>query len=261
MRGKKYGAIFRFAFIHALRNYKELVGLAIFLIACLLIFAHLWQVIGIKTGVHSLNTEKLLWYIASNQWILIAIPDVQEIIEEDLRSSRLAYLLPRPISYLGSIFMEGLGVLSLRLLVLGVITFFFTWMRLGALPESLTGLIVATLLGFLAGAVAIVFRMIVGVSAFWVQQVEPLYWIWEKFLFTFGGLMLPLALYPEILQKIAYFTPFPSILSYRSALLIAFNWQDALSVGLALLCWGVFASLSLAFFYARGLRILNLEGG
>ncbi len=261
MQNNKYLAIFRFAFIHSLKNTKALIGLSIFLITCLLIFAHLWKIAAAKLGAVDLNPSQLLWYIALNEWVLISLPDTQEDIEEDLRSGRLAYLLPRPVSYLSSLFAEGLGTLSARLVFLGVITFLFTWVRAGAFPFGWGALATALATGFLAGTVGVIFKMAIGLSAFWINQVEPFHWIWEKLLFTLGGLMLPLAIYPEWMQKAAHYTPFPAMLGDRSALAIEMSWPAALSLAAALLFWGALGLALIALLYRKGLRIINIEGG
>lgn len=257
----KYVTVFKFSFVHTLKNYKSLIGLSIFLITCLLIFAYLWKVAASRLGALDLSPKQLLWYIAFNEWVLISLPHVEEDVEQDLRTGRLAYLLPRPISYLGSVFMEGLGVLCANLLVLGVVTFSFAWIREGTPPFHLGAFVVAIAIGLLAGCVGMIFKMLVGISAFWLQQVEPFHWVWEKFLFTLGGLMLPLAVYPHWLQKIAYWTPFPAILGERSALAIEFSAFRALSIVGTLLFWAVLGGGFLLWLYRRGLRIVNVEGG
>lgn len=261
MQRNKYFAIFRFAFVHSLKNTKALIGLSIFLITCLLIFAHLWKIAAAKMGTLNLDPTHLLWYIALNEWVLISLPDTQEDIEEDLRSGRLAYLLPRPISYLVSLFAEGLGTLSARLLFLGCATFLFTSLRAGSFPFGWSALLTTIALGFLAGTVGVLFKMAIGLSAFWINQVEPFHWIWEKLLFTLGGLMLPLAVYPEWMQQAARYTPFPAILGDRSALIIESSWQSALSLASLLLFWGALGLFLTLFLYQRGLRIINIEGG
>lgn len=258
---QKYTAIFKLSFLHSFRNYKALIGLSVFLMTCLIIYAHLWKIAAAKKGVVSFNPEQLLWYIAFNEWVLISIPDTQEDMEEDLRSGRLAYLLPRPISYLGATFSEALGTLSVNLLVLGSVTFIFTWWQVGALPFQPVGLLVAIILGFLAGLLAVIFQMLIGLSAFWLQEVSPFFWIWEKLLFVLGGLMLPLTVYPQWMQTLAYYTPFPAILGERSALAIDFNFNAVIALIGSLLGWGMFAVICVLVVYRKGLRILNVEGG
>jgi ABC-2 type transport system permease protein len=258
---QKYHTIFKLAFVHSLSNYKALIGLSIFLITCLIIFAHLWKIAASKMGAIDLSSDQLLWYIAFNEWLLLSLPDVQEDIEEDLRSGRFSYLLPRPISYLWSVFFEGLGALSARFIVLGIVTFIFTWIRVGETVFDGTTFFVAVVLSFFAGCVGILFKMIIGISAFWMQQVEPFHWIWEKLLFTLGGLMLPLAVYPSWLEQIAHFTPFPAILGDRSALAIHFSWQGVFSLAGVLLFWTLLGCYCLLALYRRGLKVVNMEGG
>jgi ABC-2 type transport system permease protein len=258
---QKYFAIFNLSFVHGLRNYKALIGLSIFLMTCLIIFAHLWKIAAAKVGVVHLNPEQLLWYIAFNEWVLVSIPDTQDEMEQDLRSGRLAYLLPRPISYLGATFAEAAGTFSVNLLVLGLVTFLFTWIQVGELPFHFTGLLVSVVLGFAAGLLAIIFQMLIGLSAFWLQEVSPFYWIWEKLLFMFGGLILPLAVYPYWMQALADFTPFPAILGQRSALALDFSLHNVLTLTCSLIGWGLFGLICVFFLYRKGLRILNVEGG
>lgn len=257
----KYLAIYRLSFIHTLKNYKAWIGLNIFVITCLVIFAHLWKIAAAHKGIAHLNPGQLLWYIAYNEWILIAIPDTQDDMELDLRSGKLAYLLPRPISYLGAVFAEAAGALSFNLIILGIVSFLFTWLQVGSIPLSSTGILITIFLGVAAGVVGIFFRMLIGLSAFWLQSVEPIWWIWEKLLFMLGGLMLPLAIYPDWLQTIARWTPFPAILGDRSALVFDYSLQDVLSLTGTLIAWGGAAFLLLFALYRRGLRILHVEGG
>ncbi len=258
---EKYLAIYRLSFVRALKNYKALIGLSIFLMTCLIIFAHLWKIAAAKRGIVSFSPEQLLWYIAFNEWILISIPDVQDDMEHDLRSGTLAYLLPRPISYLGSVFAEAAGTLTVNVLLLGAVTCCFAFLQVGALPFHPLGLLPTLLFGFAAGVVGILFRMMIGLSAFWLQTVDPLFWIWEKMLFMLGGLMLPLTIYPQWIQTVAYATPFPVILGERSALALDFNLHHILTLSCALMAWGVFGFIGLWWLYRKGLRILNIEGG
>lgn len=261
IKWQKYFAIFRLSFQNALRNYKALIGLSIFLMTCLVIFAHLWKIAAAKLGVVSFNSEQLLWYIAFNEWVLVSLPDTQDEMEEDLRSGRLAYLLPRPISYLGATFAEAIGTLSANLLALGAVTFLFTYWQVGSLPFEPAGIFFALIFGLMAGVLAVLFQMLIGLSAFWVTEVSPFYWIWEKLLFMLGGLMLPLAVYPQWMQTFAHYTPFPAILGERSALALNFNGDVVMALAASLMGWGAVAFTFLMFAYRRGLRILNIEGG
>ncbi len=257
----KYFSIFHLSCNRAVRNYKALIGLSIFLMTCLLIFSNLWKVVAAKTGIDILNPDLLLWYIALNEWVLVSIPDVQDDIEQDLRSGRLAYQLPRPMSYLGGVFAEGLGILTVNLIVLGCVTFIFSWLQVGVCPFHFTGFVLIVIFGFMSGLLSMIYLMLIGLSSFWLHDVAPFYWIWEKFLFMFGGLILPLAVYPQWMQTLARFTPFPSILGERSALVFDLSPTHVFSWIGSLLGWTVLGWICLILFYRKSLTILNIEGG
>lgn len=260
-KAHKYLTVFQLSAKHALKNYKALLGLSIFLVTCLVIFAHLWKIAAAKAGVQIYNADELLWYIAFNEWVLVSLPDVQDDMEYDLRSGRLAYLLPRPISYLGATFAEAAGTLCVNLATLGLVTFLFTWIKVGTLPFHPIVLVLSLAFGVLAGFVAILFQMLIGLSAFWVHEVNPIYWIWEKLLFMLGGLILPLATYPGWLQSLAHLTPFAAILGDRSALAINCDVATVFTLFASLLIWAAVGLVGLRLMYRRGLRILNIEGG
>lgn len=257
----KYWIIYCLSIKHSLKNYKSLVGLGIFLVTCLVIFANLWKIAAARIGAIDLPPDLLLWYISLNEWVLIALPSVQEDMEQDLRGGRLAYLLPRPISYLGATFAEATGVLTGNLLALGLMAFAFTWIQTGNIPFGFMEIVLIILFGLLAGCVSVIYQMIIGVTAFWLQEVSPFHWLWEKLMFMLGGLILPLTVYPQWIQTLAKFTPFPSILGDRSYMAFDVSAGTIIAIGSSLLAWGLIGAVGLLIIYRRGLRILNIEGG
>ncbi len=110
----KYWAVFALHFIQGAKNSKALIGTSIFLLTCLVIFAHIWQAASHHAEIARYAPELLLWYIAFNQWILVASQDINIEIQEELQTGSLAYSMIRPISYLGMKFTQGLGRLSLE---------------------------------------------------------------------------------------------------------------------------------------------------
>lgn len=257
----KYFAIFLISVRYSLKNYYALIGLSIFLITCLVIFSNLWKIAAAKAGALSLDPSNLLWYIALNEWILISVPDIHEDMEEDLRSGRLAYLLPRPISYLGATFAEAMGSLSVNLTVLGIVSIAFAWISTGMLsfPPAAIGLFI--LFGLLAGILTVLFYLLIGLSSFWLKDIAPVQWIWEKLLLLLGGLMLPLTVYPQWLQSLGSLTPFPVILGWRSALAIEFDLDSVVSLAFWTIFWIGLANAIILYTYRKALRILNIEGG
>lgn len=257
----KFLKVFSLSCHHTWRNKKALCGLSLFLIICLLIFANLWDVIARRKGLSHFNPQELLWYITLNQWVLSAIPRTERVIESDFRSGKLAYLIPRPISYLGYVFAEGCGQAFVQMCVLGVFAFAFTWFYAGSITISSMGLVIVLISAMLACIVSVIFKMIIGLLSFWMHDVDPIAWIWEKALFTFGGLLLPLGAYPHYLQAAAKLTPFYVILGGRSALALDYSEMIAFSLLTGLLFWAVIGAVIATLIYRRGLKIISVEGG
>ena len=257
----KYLKVFSTSCLHTWRNKKALIGLALFLLISLLIFSNLWEVLAQHGGLTSMTPQKLLWYIALNQWILIAIPRTERVIELDFRSGRLAYLIQRPISYLGYIFAEGCGQMAVYLVVLGMVTYLFTWCTVGANPLSASAHVIALLSGILAALLGLLLKMIIGLLSFWMHSVDPIAWIFEKALFALGGLLLPLSAYPKGWQLIAKYTPFSVILGERSSIALEYSGMIGLLLMTKLSFWIILGAMCAGLLYQRGLKIITIGGG
>jgi ABC-2 type transport system permease protein len=262
-----YAAVARIAVRQALVARGEIVGRTCFYVLLLFIFSRLWQtaladVTLVGSHGRPLTPVDLLWYMAATEWALIAVPHVQNEIERDVRSGDIAYQLARPISYVGVRLAEAAGDLAVRLLALGVTGVIAAYGFSGAWPSEPAGLLLAVPCGIAAGVLALVFQAVIGVCAFWVQDVTPLYWVWQKLAFVLGGLLLPLDLYPEWLRSIAEWTPFTALL-YRTGRVAIGGWDPAGALAaLAWIAgWLVVATVLLVWVTRRGRRILDVNGG
>jgi hypothetical protein len=62
-----------------------------------------------------------------------------------------------------------------------------------ALPAVICG----ALTGVVAALPNLAFCALIGLCAFFLEDTSPVHWLCEKLSFAFGGLMLPLDLYPD----------------------------------------------------------------
>lgn len=258
---RKYLAFFLLSLRHTFTNYPVWIGSSFFLITLMLIFAQIWKLAAVKKGIIGLHQTEILWYIALNQWIIVARPYVHYEIKDDLVGGNLACLLPRPVSYLWATFFGAVGQFTVNFIILGLVAFLFTWWQVGEIPFQILGFFILIFFAFQAGLLSILFRMIIGLIAFWIYEIHPIDWVSEKLLFVLGGYMLPLTIYPVWLQTLAHFTPFPVILGQRSALIFNFNTHDMFVLALTIFAWEIFAVLLLLLVYQKGLRNLTVEGG
>src|SRR5215471_16534129 len=206
----KYGAFVRIAATLARRERGDLYGRIAFFAIILGVFSSLWRAAA-EAGLRTTTDPRaLLWYLAATEWIVLSVPMVHIDIQEEIRRGDVIYQLGRPVSYLGSAFAEGLGLLAVRAPVLGATAFVCAFTLTARMPSPRALLLVAPF-GLAAAALITTMYLVIGLLAFWLDDVSPLYWIWQKLMFVLGGLMLPLELYPELMQRAAWFTPFPVV--------------------------------------------------
>ncbi len=257
----KYVAVAALAMRQTLRDRGALIARSAFLLVIMLVFWRLWETVHAGGLVASAHTTDLLWYLSVTEWIVLSTPWVHKAIEADVQSGDIAYLLPRPMSYVGMRVAEAFGQLLVRLIVMGTVGFLGAWVLAGGLPSDPTGLLLAVPLGALAACVCVVFEAAIGCTAIRLQDSTPVYFIWQKLMFVLGGLILPLALYPDVMQEIAYFTPFAALLNGPGRLAQGWDPAWALDVTVRLAIWGTAGVLLLRWLFRRGLRVLDVNGG
>ena len=101
----------------------------------------------------------------------------------------------------------------------------------------------------------------IGLVAFWIGEVTPVFWVWQKLLFVFGGLMLPIRLYPPIMQRLAALTPFPDILAGPASFVLDGEAVAAHVLVVRLVMWCVATTAVVQWMYARARRALTVNGG
>lgn len=257
----KYLAVARIGLRQRLSQRGEMLGRVGFYAVILLIFSRLWAVVVESEVIPGAGATEMVWYLAITEWVMLSLPPIHLEIEADVRSGDIAYRLPRPLSYVGGRLAEAAGDVALRMLTLGVAGVLLAWWLGGGFPADLRGLVWVVPLGLMAACVGLNFHAAIGLTAFWLQDCSPMYWIWQKLAFILGGLILPLEIYPHWLRAIAAWTPFSALMHGPGRMALGHDPGFALLIALKLLVWGVVSTGILWCVYRRALRALDVNGG
>lgn len=247
----KHLAIAALAARHALHARGEAVARAVFYLAILVVLSSLWRALGADGSY--------VWYVALTEWVVLAMPLLSVEIEEDVRRGDIAYRIARPVSYLWTKVAEGLGNGLVRLAMIGGCGGVAAWLLTGTPPPR--GVLLSLPLATLSFFLLVLWQAALGLTAFWIGDTQPLFWVWQKLLFLLGGLLFPLDVYPEWLQRAAYFTPFAPLLHGWARLALDPDPALAAETGLLLAGWGVALVVFLAWLYRRALVVLDVNGG
>jgi ABC-2 type transport system permease protein len=91
--------------------------------------------------------------------------------------------------------------------------------------------------------------------------VSPLFWVWQKLLFILGGLMMPLSIYPDWIQRVAHMTPFPSMLAGPAGFMLEDRSVNAATLTWQLGVWGLAIVVTAHLVFRRAVRSLQVNGG
>jgi len=211
---KKYLCFVEMGMKRGFERKWDILGRVIFYGVILVIFSKLWTSVDLlAVGNSKVHTQGLIWYLAISEWIVLSVPLIYIEIESEIRRGDLLYFEGKPISYPTMKISEGIGELLPYLGILGCAGVIFAWALSGSLPEPPFNLLKIVPIGILAGIVSLIVQVAIGLSAHWIQSATPVYWLWQKVGYVLGGVMLPLPLYPDALEKIARASPFPVLLS------------------------------------------------
>jgi len=260
---RKYPAVTRITLKNSFAYVADFFLRTVFLIVILYIFMQLWSATFAGEGggtIAGYSFSDMVWYLILTEAITLARPSMSAIVEQDVKSGDVAYKLTRPMNYVGYCFAWYNAEVALRftvnlavggalgLLVFGVPDFGYGWL---AFPVVAVG----------AFTVNFLLNMIVALCAFWVEETVGLEFVYNKLLFTVGGMLMPLAMFPGWLQEVCRWLPFQAVLYFPASTVTNFDPSGLL--GLLAVQWGWAAALAGVVFwiYGRGVRKLNVNGG
>jgi ABC-2 type transport system permease protein len=224
------------------------------------VFSSLWRAVSEAGMPIAAEPKSLVWYLAATEWILLSAPTIFLDIQDAIRRGDLAYRLAHPVSFVTAEFARGLGLLALRAPVLGITAFCCAFVFTGWVPPLAT-LALFVPFGVAASILLTALYVPLGLLAFWLHDMSPVFWVWQKLLFVFGGLMLPLELYPPLVQRVALVTPFPSLLSGPASFVLGTGAMAPGALVRHLVVWSCATSLVTTVLFRRALSNVTINGG
>lgn len=241
----------------------DVIGRTIFFTVILYIFLRLWRTTyGDTHSTHlgGLSIAQMLWYLTITEAILLSGPKVSLQIDEDVRTGGFACQLIRPMSYaayrMATTLGERFARFTINVLTGAAIAFAFV----GPLE---TGVGAFTLLLTLPLAFAIDFfgTFLVGLAAFWIEDTNGLLLLYSRGVLIVGGALIPLDLYPPVVQPLLTWLPFANVTGGPARLFVdpswaAFEWlivKQLFAVSLM--------GLAAGYVYKVALRRVFVNGG
>lgn len=130
------------------------------------------------------------------------------------------------------------------------------------LPETAVQWLFFTLSLSLSWVISFAWRFLINLAAFWTPNAKGVIRFGFIFSWFFSGFMMPLALFPEWVQQIAYFTPFPYFVDVPVELFLGvLSGADLLQALLLQVLWAVGLIGLCQLVLQRAVRRLVILGG
>jgi ABC-2 type transport system permease protein len=261
---EKYAEVARITLANQLVYIWDYLSRSLFFVLIMFVYFMLWRNMFASKGalIGGLTLNGMMWYLVVTELVTLSRPDVHLQMARDIKDGSIAYLLTKPYDYVHynlAYFMGGAGVKLLTNSVIGLsLGFLFVGGLVGFsalhLPLVLFSIILGCILNFLI-------CMSLALSAFWFEENQAFFWIYSKLVFTLGGMLMPLELFPSWLQRVASVLPFSYVAYAPARLAVDFSLSGFYEkVGGQLGYIVVFYALTMML-YRKGVGVLNVNGG
>jgi len=260
----KYWAILRINLASQTAYLGEMVVRALFLAIILYVYLQLWTAtygsMGART-VAGFSVGQMVWYLLLTEAIVLSRPRLTRDVDQDVRAGDIAYQLIRPYDYvwyrLALYAGERLLRFALCLGVGGVVALALT----GEAAIAPTGLVVGGLLFVVGLLVDFLGAMAIGLCAFWLEETQPLTLLYDRAIMLLGGMLLPLELLPDPVERALGALPFQLLLYAPARAAVSGDLAPfpSASCGLALTLAAML--LLVRLIYGQALRRLHANGG
>ncbi len=223
-----------------------------------------WHVFQLNDGVIN-NTTFLFaaWSIFFYfSFSVFRLRDISREIMRDIQTGNVEVLFSKPISYLSyRIWWQiGSGLYSFAVItLLAVAALFFI---IGFPSTMMIGLFIPTfILAFICGIFLSLFLYtVVGLLSFWIEDINPVFWIVDKAIMILGGSYLPVALFPAFMFKIALWSPFGAsqFITHTVYETWQTNWYQLVGIQLF---WVVLLGLVVYFMFEKAKQKVSVNGG
>lgn len=260
---RKYWAIFQITLINSLAYPGELIGRSLMIIPFMWIFYQLWKVTFAASGsdvIGDLTLRDTLWYLMLAETIELGRPPLARTISENVKDGSIAYILNKPYDFLLYHFSTAMGETVFRAVMNAVFGGAVIWWLVGA-PAHPEGFLVALPAVFGAWILHFCIMAMIGLLAFVFEDVSAFMWIFQKFAFILGGMLIPLDFYPSWLQVIAKLLPFSSMIYGPARLFVTPSLSMFVNVMFLQVVWIAALGLLLTLAYRRGITQLTVNGG
>lgn len=262
---RKYAVIYRSVLIENLQYAANVAMGFLGYFVFIYIFIRLWDYMYQAPGelIAGYTKEQMIWYVMMTEmiWFGSNTAAVARQVTTDIRGGNIAYLMNKPYHYALYILAKYTGDWSIRMPMYAGLAAVIGAVLVGPVPRfrlmALPAMILCVVLGITVNAV---FKMCISLFSFWIEDSNPIQWLYDKLLLVVGT-MFPIEIFPAALQPLFRLTPIYTVCYGPAKLIVDFSVGKCMEILLAQVLY-LAAGCGLMFLiYRKGIRKLYVNGG
>lgn len=212
--------------------------------------------------IGGLTVAMVVWGLMLTQSFQAAArPAMSRIIEDEVKTGALAHSINKPYSYMIFHYFGFMGRNMTKVLFNLAVGIAVAWILVGPVLITPVGAALGFFLLMLGYTLDFFIYFVIGILAFWVEDISAFNWIYAKMQMVFGGLILPITLFPGALQKITLYLPFSQLYYGASRLIVDFQPALFVQFFLTQIAW-IFALFIIAYFlFKKAMKYVSINGG
>jgi ABC-2 type transport system permease protein len=228
------------------------------------IFVSLWRTVFTIAGeseIEGFRFSQVIWYLAMTETVILSGSRIFDEISAAVKSGDLAYTLIRPYSYIGYQIAHSLGITYPRMVRNFVIAAAVILPFVRTVETNWQGILGFLVLALMSSVLDAMIAVLIGLSAFYLEEVRPIYWIYNKMLLSVGGMFVPIDMFPDWLRRISDVLPFQFIIYAPARIFVAFDGSFFLRALGGQIAYIAVLALVLALAWRAGQKRLVVHGG
>lgn len=230
---------------------------------CLIVFLLYAYIFKISGGsINGVDYKTTMWSMFMYFCIMILnIRRLDNQIMLEVKSGNVEMFLNKPTNYLTLSFYKVLGQGLFSFLFISFIGTILMILFVGIpnlnLKIFIPTLIITLTLGQILG---LMIYAIIGLMAFFIEDIRPIHWIVDKFVMVLGGSYLPISMFPPFMKWLAYASPFGAINFASSTVYESWNTEYIYRIGMQII-WIIIFSIILNYVYSKSKQKAMINGG
>ena len=262
---KKYLYIYKSELISSLSYiFNILIGFISYLVL-MFIFLNLWKTIYSDPDevISGYTMSNMIWYVAITEIIYKTMQGRKfcRQIVNDVRGGNIAYNINKPYSFIGYSLSKHLGEITINGIMYSIFALILGFIFLGEFPDVTIISVLAVILTLIISITINTLLVIsIGLISFFIEDSNPIYWIYSKFLLIIGTLF-PIEVFPIWMQGPLKYSPIYAMIYGPAKLFVDFSPELYIKIFISQIFYLIIGVMIALLLYKKGVKKLNVNGG